>query len=435
MMASTRTGHVSPLEEGSAQQRRQKEPNASSSTAMPFVTTSDVLNSLNQTLADLSSSSSKQSAAGLPHFELQRRVGGATRKATEAETKAADCQSQLEQATVYVQEHCPTWRLRAAYAQSQRQAGNALYQAADYEAAINTYLTCLPALAASSSRQQQASNDDETERQMMFAKVLNNLAQSTLQLQWYGKTEQFCNEALDHLELSHTSSISNRSRDHPKNKKNKNAEEWSQQVSKLYFRRAKARRLRGDYRAARTDLRAARDWLSSGPGVVVPQNSNKNNNSGKQKKAQLIRQQQTAAIEKEWQLLQKAQEEGQRNQERQRVALQWAMTPHSPTTAGLRHRTPTTTTTTPPKEEKTVPTRRAYSTLRAPHHYHQRKEKETPSSNPTTTATDYYNYSPWTHYRVVMGQVAEKLLEWTGEDSEDEEYRKYLHRRYHSKTE
>jgi hypothetical protein len=405
--------------------------------AESFITTTDIMTSLNKALSDLSSPEELKSSNNKPHFELQRRLqDGSTRRATPKEQAANDCETQIQQA-VQLLSDLKSNRERLAWAEAQRSFGNHLYQHKEYEQAIDVYLTCLPAVAHDETfrkvkqAQENPENDDEMaedasgvevpttaststtskdeeddddelkkERLLLFVKLLNNLAQSTLQLGWYKKTEHFCTLAFEHLEeekqaiptllLSSTAL-------------------YQEQRSKLYFRRAKARRLRGDYALSRTDLDHAMNALPT--------------DSGKEEE-------QRAAIQKELQLLQKSAAEARKNHDRQKKALQRVMAPPStskttrtnrkddgPKASSTSVRFEETTTTGGvlfPGEQQEGPLRRRprknYSTLRA------LRPQEAPEED--EDAHHDNKLSPWQHYVAVIGKIAEKILEWMG----DEEY-------------
>jgi tetratricopeptide (TPR) repeat protein len=417
-----------------------------------FITTTDIMNILNKSLQSdystdmddttLSRQQSPQLAHHqpshpLPHFCLHRRLpDGSTRPATASEQRAADCQQQLEQAAAAVGQ-LSTAEQKRDFVTTQRAAGNQYYAVADYERAMDTYLTCLPALATtttttaheSSTSTSQTENEDEQQRRLLFAKVLNNLAQTTLQVKSYAKTEQFCSMALQQLRVEQEISAEPVPvKDHSNNNNNDDttaaaaacwstsrtstSDDYSQQISKLYFRRAKARRLRGDYGLAATDLEQSRAWW--------PCDDDRSTAARR-------------SIETEFQFLQQARTQGRRNQQQQRQALQRAMAtqpqqPESPDTYfGLRQRSATSTTVSSAVQPN-GPRRRAYSTLRAP------SRQQQPCGSPRR------QQQPWQHYLTVVGTVAEQMLEWIGDDdtaanNSNNSKTKDRHGRWHDKAE
>jgi hypothetical protein len=160
----------------------------------PFVTTTDVMNSLNRIMAELSESGDKNDNGAAdngaaatrrtPAFELQRKLpDGTTRKASPSERKAADMDTKLKQVAEHVA-NLATEAERQAFGEQQRLYGNQLYIAQEYEQAIDVYLTCLTTVKPHTNG---------------FLRIMNNLAQATLQLQWYSKAQQFCTLGLEQV--------------------------------------------------------------------------------------------------------------------------------------------------------------------------------------------------------------------------------------------
>jgi hypothetical protein len=403
--------------------------------AEAFITTTDIMSHLNKALSDLSSP--EEQIANKPHFELQRRLqDGSTRRATPKEQAANDCETQIQQAVKLLAD-LKSNRERLDWAEAQRSYGNHVYQHKEYKHAIDVYLTCLPAVAhdetfrkvkeaeslddddmtkdapgveapttasttAGTSTSKEEEEDDvelNKERLLLFMKLLNNLAQSTLQLGWYKKTEHFCTLAFEHLEGEEQASALLLA----------STPLYQELLSKLYFRRGKARRLRGDYALSRNDLDHAMNTL--------PADSSKE-------------EQQRAAVQKELQLLQKSAAEARKNRERQKKALQRVMAPPSTSkTTSTRKDDPKAssnsvrfeeTTTTGgvlfPAEHQEGPLQRRprknYSTLRAA------RPQQAPEEEDDDDAHHANKLSPWQYYVAVVGKIAEKLLEWMG----DEEY-------------
>ena len=427
-----------------------------------FLTTTDVMNSINKSLQNLSTpnhcsqkeddkqhidNNSNNTSEQRTFFELQRKLpNGSTRKATPSEQAAADCHSQLQQAAQRVAQ-LKTWKEKAAWVEAQRQFGNALYQRQEYAQAIDVYLTCLPAVvdvvaalsfannSNSKRQQQQQQYDDDDEREecrILFLKILNNLAQSALQLQWYNKAEQFCSLALQHVPTADTTDATYSSNSINSSNNNKHSIVFGEQVSKLYFRRGKARRLKGEYTTAREDLEYAMEWSRR---VQEKRDDDDDyDDDDTNRLSSLLAQQRS--IEKEQRLLQNAIIEARKNEQRQRQALQRALNNNlnaayfiDDTPRGLRHRhvshpASSEESGTNPysnNKKKTSPTRppphhqqqrrRQYSTLRATPPPHTGEHDDEPPPSPPL--------SPWEHYKMMVGKVADKLLEMSTDDSYD----------------
>ena len=369
--------------------------------AQAFLTTSDVMNSLNKALSDLSGGDE----IAKPHFELQRRLpDGSTRRATPDEQAANDCQTQMQQAAQLLSE-LKTEKERLEWAEAQRLFGNQVYQKKMYKEAIDVYLTCLPAVA----QEEKITMDTETQgsikrqRLLLFMKVMNNLSQSTLQLGWYKKTEHFGILAFEHLEKQIAIA---------EEMDSEMAAELKEQQSKLYFRRGKARRLRGEYSEARRDFEQALKSIEIGEA------------------ADEKRKNQQSAIQKELSLLKKSEAEGRRNQERQKRALQRVMMTKSDTNTSraLSNEKKSSSPVASVQTAAIFPTdgnlrhRRPYSTLRAPS---AQRSRQRPIAHRHVAPT---GLSPWQHYMVVAGRVAERLLDVLGEDeSESEQTRNRFH--------
>jgi hypothetical protein len=173
-------------------------------------------------------------------------------------------------------------------------------------------------------------------------------------------------------------------------------------VCKLYFKRAKARRLTGDYALAREDLNQSVQHLSTidDDDCTMPYQQ---------------------AIQKEFRHLEAAEKEGRKNRQRQKRAMQNVL---STTNGDDKKKETTTNTTTPAIYDATTEPPRQYSTLRA-----RRKTSEAaavqqgkqPLPQPAKSVQDL---SYWQYYRLVVARVAETLLMWLGDDDEGEESEK-----------
>jgi tetratricopeptide (TPR) repeat protein len=247
------------------------------------------------------------------------------------------------------------------WAQYQRNEGNALYKEGEYREALDVYLTCLV-----------AKTDHEEFLSLVFLPVMNNLAQTCLQLKMYRKAQKFCTMALDEISDRNVGG----------------AEQQQHQlqqlgVVKLYFRRGKARRLSGAYAQARRDLNTALLMLEDDDSTEMK-----------------------SVVERELQLVQRAEVEARRNQKRQERAMKQMLGGEVDETLLLHEDqagrvNPGGMASTGLYQD--VRTRRMYSTLTA-----KRKCK---------VETDE-NVSYWQWYLSVVGRVAERLLMLLG----DEEY-------------
>ena len=362
-----------------------------------FVTTSYVLDSLNSALDKLNpptgenSSSSQQLLPGgkRTFFELQKRLpDGSTRKATDEEMSSADMKNKLEQAAKYTENMSLEQKIE--WAQKQRQHGNELYQEGKYKEAIDIYLTCL--VVRDTAKQ-------DVDQEVLILPVMNNLAQCTLQLGWYQKTEHFCTLAME--------SINDVTSKGPL-------------VAKLYFKRAKARRLRGMYKEAKFDLEVAKLKLGA-------DGTEKEESKTPEHKA----------IERELQLLVKATKEGKRNRERAQRAMQKVLGTSSgnnqydekkvdedsgttsSTNGGMNYSENGSLTgpqSTEPKsnqgsEEEDTP---LYHEKQARTHSTIRKRPEGPPPYERNILPVDLSY--WQMYRLIMARVAQRLLDIIGEE-------------------
>ena len=389
----------------------------------PFTTTSDVLESLNKVLAQSQDPNDPIAAKHSAGFELQRRLpDGSARRATESERKAADMQTKLNQVAQHIAT-LKTTKEKLDFIEQHRQYGNTLYQKESYEEAIDVYLTCLTAVAPLTKQQidqgtdavdkTKSQDDSNSQHHVLFCKIMNNLAQSSLKLGWYHKTEQFCTLALEHLKLDEdeegVETAFNEST--PSLQFNFPAASDSdlQQISKLYFRRGKAQRLRGNYRQAHKDLEMALKWQSRMSSTV----------SAEQK-----------AIQQELQKVVRSATEGKRNKERQARAMKAVLSPKKSEDPNIIAKSGTDTrqpTEDPdsgsgrfkpiqrplyPSGEKKI---RTYSSLRAPAEVDSDMDDDDDSMDDTRRRP---SLTYWQTYLLIVARVAEKILIWMG----DEEY-------------
>jgi tetratricopeptide (TPR) repeat protein len=325
-----------------------------------FLTTTDLLNTMNHAL-------SKMDEEGIqPRFELQKRLpNGNTAKCSEQDMAVADMESKFKQAAGEVEELNDEQKLE--WAKIQRKEGNVLYARKEYKEAIDVYLTCLVV----------KSPDENITTDFMdqvYLPVLNNLAQCTLQLGSYRKAATFCTMALE---------------EEPKLLHRPEA------VSKLYFRRGKARRLGGDYKEAIEDFAKAQELLG----------------------APADNEAEHRAIKKELQLVEQSLIEGRRNEAKQKDAMKrFFDAPAADALGGGmapnkdQHATtmPTANRSAAGNNKKSEPSlygakKRAYSTLRA------KKEVDDDDKEPK-------ELSHWQYYLAVIGSIAERLLIMMGDE-------------------
>ncbi|CAB9506571.1 expressed unknown protein [Seminavis robusta] len=364
-----------------------------------FVTTSYVIDSINSTLNELmqqeeAGSTTTTTTEKKQFFELQKRMpDGSARKATDEEMSSQDMKNKLEQAAQLTSKMSLEQKIE--WAQKQRQQGNQLYQEGKYKQAIDIYLTCL--VVRDTTQQQQKVVDD---LQVFILPVMNNLAQSALQLGWYHKAEVFCTLGMESLEEGTK----------------------GQGVAKLYFKRGKARRLRGCYDTAKGDLEKAMEKLG---GDI--ENDDDDEKSPEQK-----------SIEKEFQLLARAVAEGKKNKKRTQRAMQKVLGSQSSQDGNnmnpSKEESLKETNSTPPSTPKT--------TISSPSSLPKSNDIPTPSDDDINTPLYHekpsrthstirkrpegpppyekleldVDLSYWQMYRLVIARVAQRLLDIIGEE-------------------
>lgn len=329
---------------------------------MSFITMTDILNAINN-------NNNNNHCSSTSCFELQRRLpDGSTRKASPSEQAAADCQTRLQQACQLLTTTLSSQDERYEWAETQRHYGNQLYQQQQYEHAIQVYLTCLPAVARIASNQeeeeeenrgmetneqQQQQEEEQQRRLLLYGKIMNNLAQSCLQLQWYRKAETFCTMALDYLQ--------------DYNNKDPIV------ISKLYYRRGKARRCRGEFGSAKADLERAFEYaFNDTTRAIIIQNE--------------LNQVHQKAVQ------------AKRNHQQHKIALQKVM---QSTTKKNNNGVFISQSAAPTNN------RRPYSTLRATSRV---VENPTTVEDTATTTTTTELSSYWQYYMSIVGKVAAALL-------------------------
>jgi tetratricopeptide (TPR) repeat protein len=307
-----------------------------------FITTSDLLNTMNKTLDEMATDQDIAS----PRFELQKRLpDGSTVKADAADMAVADMESKFTQAAKEVEDLSPTQKLQ--WAELQRLAGNKLYAEGDYKEAIDVYLTCLV-----------VKSDSPLFLEQVFLPIMNNLAHCTLQMGSYRRAHTFCTMALDE----------------------KNLPDRPDLVSKLYFRRGKARRLSGDFAGCQVDLIKA--------GELLPQHFYAEHRS----------------IKKELELAKRSFIQARISEEKQKLAMkQFFDAPSSASTLNTLQVSPMPLQTAPALYGNQ---KRRYSTLRV-----RRMDNDSAVGHERSEQLSY-----WKYYLAVIGSIAERLLIFLGDD-------------------
>ena len=373
----------------------------------PFTTTTDVMNSLNKVMQQYHN---PDQDSNVPAFELQRKLpDGSSRKASPSELKAADLETKIKQVAQHVAS-LPNQQAKLDFVNQQRQYGNQLYSQEEYEQAMDVYLTCLTAIPTTNRGQS-----------LVFLQVLNNLAQTAMQLTWYRKAQDFCRLALEEVYNNSNDAVVDMAAI---------PAERQVQIAKLYFKRGKASRFKGEYEAARNDLTQALSVLAA---MNVDDDSDNH--------VQQVIESSRKAIRKELQAVQVAAQEGRKNKLRHQKAMQKVLgggqrkdkessSTTTSTTANSTRRSSNSVTfankdtlIAPLYDDMPRCRQRAYSTLRAP-------------TTPIHNNDDYYydddvdddddlanvpmGLRYWYYYIRMVGRVAETLLEWIGDDGDEE---------------
>ena len=334
-----------------------------------FLTTSDVLNSMNTVLEKMESPGETMS----PRFELQRRLpDGSTRRADEKDVAAADMESKFKQAAEEIKDLNPKQKIE--WADLQRRGANNLYRDGQYKEALDAYLTCLV-----------AKTDNPEFLDQVFVPVMNNLAQCALQLGNYKKAETFCTMALEEKELP---------LDH-------------RLLPKLYFRRGKSRRLRGLYNGAKQDLTKVLELLKERADLDETATTSDDDNEQKR------------ATSKELSLVERAQQEAKQNKKRQKQAMRQvfetkpALGPQHSSKAKNTLQEETDGAPALYQDVGVTQTKREYSTLRA-----RRKVPLSPNEDDEESIDSEVRskLTCWQYYLAVVGRIAEGLLVLLGDE-------------------
>jgi tetratricopeptide (TPR) repeat protein len=403
------------------------------SPASPFVTTSDVLNQLNKYLSNLSSPPEAQTddddndyncshrAMNPPpvRFELQKRLadGSAIRASTE-DIAAVDFKTKLEQSAKFVSQ-LATPKDRHYWAERQRQLGNAFFGRGDYKGAMDIYLTCLV-----------VKEDTSQFVNGTLLPVLNNLSQCTSQLGMHKKTIQFCELAIE--EASKVEKQQHHHQQQPSSipvTETTDGQGTTDQSSlnhnpavvvldhlamcKIHFQKAKALRLIGHYQSARVALNSSLDYLERKAQEFCLVDQSISTSLSATKSIEPYRQ----AIQKEFTRLDWAEREGRKNHQRQKNAMQRAMSSKDDNALGTNQQRSGLGFDQESSSKKSKP--RQYSRLLAP-----------PKGNAVnvydvtnrTTKTKQPRLSIYmSYYWTMVGRVAHYLLHLLGEEEDDGE--------------
>ena len=344
--------------------------------SLPYITTSDILNRMNSEFQRMGAADGDLQT---PAVELQRRLpDGSTRRCNEDELRASDLQTKLQQTAKLIQELNEQEKIE--WAKDQRLVGNSLFQSGEYAQAMDIYLTCLV-----------VKNNSDEFLMGTFLPVLSNLAQCTLKLSMYKKTIQFCNLCFEELE--------------PKDHLRK---DLHIPLSKMHYKRGKAHRLSGEYKAARKDL-------DQGMKLLETLKETRHSSVIDYEKA----------IQNEIRNLEMAEREGRRNLNRTKKAMQTILnsgggrtsdtnTIQSPTETRALSSTEGVSGTNLSAseglyEQNPTGTKRRYSTLRAPKR--NPRTNQAPNQSQTDKTISYSRY-----YWDMVARVCETLLIWLGDE-------------------
>ncbi|KAG7348449.1 hypothetical protein IV203_017154 [Nitzschia inconspicua] len=365
----------------------------------PFLTTSDVLNQLNKHLSNLSSP--EDDVHMKPRFELQKRLpDGSAIPASADEIAAADFKTKLEQSATFVSQ-LATPQDRQYWAEQQRQQGNSFFSRGDYKGAMDIYLTCLVV---------KENTPDFVNKTLL--PVLNNLAQCTSQLGMHKKTILFCEMAITESEKAMVQDQQPTDADqededvHHDNTRTTSATAVDYlSLCKIHFKKAKALRLTGNYVPARTSLNASLDHLEAKEketcvdGLDTPPDS---------MSLESYRQ----AIQKEFKYLDTAEKAARKNRQRQKSAMQRAMSSQNSATKNSQKATRCDLGFD--QEGSTIQAEpRKFSRLRA------RKFAGEPEACGSNGNTKQKKPSYIDYYWSMVARVTQYLLQLIGDDESD----------------
>mmetsp|Transcript_2178 Transcript_2178/g.3330 ORF Transcript_2178/g.3330 Transcript_2178/m.3330 type:complete len:421 (+) Transcript_2178:203-1465(+) len=378
-----------------------------------FFTTSDFVKRLNANVAELEG----PEEVNKPRFELQKKLpDGSTRKAYDDELAAADMQTKIKQAAEQVS-YLKTPEEKLEWATQQRQEGNKLYSAGKYKEAMDVYLSSLVAKPQEGGNSTvSTTNYEAVYSSEIVLPVLNNLAQASLQLCMYRKAETFCTIAIDEImkqeEFIAMQSSQQQDRD------SKEGRDTLKQMAKIYFRRGKSRRLRGNYEEAKKDIEEALCLIGT------------QNETSERK-----------ALDRELQKIEQAATMAEKNIKRQVKAMQkilggTAEQQSSETIERDEDRAcveqnhdnlpmpVSTVESAAPHPDVSdhvglygdLRQRRAFSTLKAKPKKGRVESTAARDEDRSHVMNEDIELSYWQHYLLVIGTLAEKALEWIGDE-------------------
>ncbi len=291
-------------------ERPQRSALATECVESPCITISDVITKLNSTIrAQIDATAHTADISKMKGFELHARLpDGSARPATDSEIATADFQSKLQQAVTTLQS-LPDDASKFKWVEHQRvNVGNVYFENQEYENAIDVYLTCLT--VATPSPTPGSDTGYSMEYLILYMKIMNNLALSTMNLKWYGKTITFCTMAIDQILITlPTMEIVQQATN---STSDDIAKIILEQQMKLYYKRAKAYRLKGEYDLARGDIIHIKRELNPSLTDRMTKTTNDAPNA-----IELMRN----TVSKEEQLLKHAIQEGNKNLKHRQMAM------------------------------------------------------------------------------------------------------------------
>ena len=266
-----------------------------------FFTTSDLINTMNTSIQQTNPNLPSPQSGG---FELQRKMpDGTYRRADESEIASANFQSKMKQSSELIKSLNPQQKIE--WSKYQREQGNVLFSKGEYTEAMDVYLTCLVAMDNSSQDASlEIDSDNKQQQQQLLLKkqidteiklpVLLNLALSALKLGMLSKAEQFCNYAIDDMDIG-------------------------KQSVKAYFRRGRIRMLRGHFGTAELDLDKALELIINN--IMLESEAASDDNDNNNSRIKEIENEKTVIL-REKQKLSKLVNQASANKKKQKKAMQ-----------------------------------------------------------------------------------------------------------------
>lgn len=273
------------LDDGRGQRRRTKNRSRPTTRQVDYDDNDDFCGQQEEDVKSVASSNSNSNSnssgdegGGTPRFELQKRFpDGTTRRATDSELAGADMQTKLEQAATYVESSLPSLSAKLEWAEQQRLVGNTLYQQQQFEAAIDVYLTCLVVVARdyhydNNNNNKEVGNDvdgtladsdRETQRQRRLLLCFCYVMNNLAQCAMRLSWYKKAQEFCT-LGLTRILLLQEEEKKTTTDSRTSSASsiEIQHQVAKLYYKRGKAHRLKVEYRRANADLQQALQHLN-----------------------------------------------------------------------------------------------------------------------------------------------------------------------------